>query len=67
MERRKYNKREVIGSEYLSNVIANWDSFCKGHRKVVESIKVVMEENEALKYENFILKEQLKGIRDILR
>ena len=63
----KYNTREAIGNSYLSNIITNWDSFCKGHRKVVESIKVVMEENEALKYENFVLKEQLKNIRNILR
>lgn len=57
----KYNTREAIGSKYLCNVLENWDSFCKGHRKVVESIRAVIAENEALKYENAILKAQIEN------
>ena len=57
---------ETVGSEYLSNILKNWNGFCKGHRKATEAIKAVVAENEALKRENAILKAQLKDIRNII-
>ena len=60
-------KTETVGSEYLSNILKNWNGFCKGHRKATEAIKAVVAENEALKRENTMLKAQLKDIRNILK
>ena len=57
---------ETVGSEYLANILKNWNSFCKGHRKATEAIKAVVAENESLKRENAILKAQLKEIRNII-
>ena len=33
-------KEEAI--EYLTNVIEHWDSFCEGHHKFAEAIKVLI-------------------------
>ena len=33
--------------EYLNKVIDKWDSFCKSHRLIFESIKTVLEHNKA--------------------
>ena len=57
---------ETVGSEYLTNILKNWNSFCKGHRKATEAIKAVVAENEALKRENALLKAQLREIRNII-
>lgn len=54
------------GVEYLNNIINNWNSFCRGHRKATEAIKEIIAENSVLKRENAILKAQLKDIKKII-
>lgn len=43
--------------EYLTNVLQQWDAFCKGHRLFEKAIKDLLVENERLRAEL----EKLKG------
>lgn len=43
--------------EYLQNVLENWEEFCNSHKKFKRAI-------ENLLLENFMLKEELRKLKD---
>lgn len=52
-------KNDFDAFHYLTNVLGNWDEFCRSHKNFALAIKILLEENKHLKEYNQILQELL--------